>query len=206
MLAMTLLAYPLAVHGLIAAGHVRVAVLLMALLAVGNVVLARRAPVLLALSAALGVAAIASLVFGTDLALRLPPLLINLVLGFTFAASLRRRSTPIVAGLMRLERGDALPPPLAQLARRYTLAWCLFFLLSAVLGAALALYAPLAQWSLFNNVGYFVLLLGLLALQYVYRGMRYPQFGWPAPGRLVRRLNEPQGRAEFAAVWGGGAR
>ena len=206
MLAMTLLAYPLAVHGLIAAGHVRVAVLLMALLAVGNVLLARRAPLLLGLSAALGVAAIASLTFGTDLALRLPPLLINLVLALTFATSLRRHSTPIVAGLMQMEQGDVLPAALARLAQRYTLAWCLFFLFSAVLGSVLALYAPLAQWSLFSNVGYFVLLLGLLGLQYVYRGLRYPQFGWPAPWQLVRRLKEPQGRAEFAAIWAGSSR
>lgn len=206
MLAMTLLAYPLAVHGLIATGHVQAAVVLMALLAVGNVLLARRAPVLLGFSAALGLAAIASLSVGTDFALRLPPLLINLVLAFTFAASLRPRATPIVAGLMRLERGADLPAALARLGQRYTLTWCLFFVSSAVLGSMLALYAPLAQWSLFSNVGYFALLLLLLALQYVYRGVRYPQFGWPAPWQVVRRLNESQGRAEFAALWGGGSR
>lgn len=206
MLAMTLLAYPLAVHGLIATGHVQMAVALMALLAVGNVLLARRAPLLLALSAAMGAAAIASLAFGTDVALRLPPLLINLVLAFTFAASLRPAATPIVTGLMRLERGDGLPPALAQLGRRYTAAWCVFFVASAALGVSLALYAPLAQWSLFSNVGYFALLVVLLAQQYVYRGMRYPQFGWPTPWLVVKRLSEPQARAELAALWSGGSR
>ena len=76
------------------------------------------------------------------------PVLLNLVLCFLFARTLRAGSEPLVTRFARAERGGELPAELARYTRRLTAAWAAFFALMAATSAGLALWGSLgALWS-----------------------------------------------------------
>lgn len=116
-----------------------------------------------------------------------PPVLINLLGGVLFAASLRRGGEPVISRIARLERGE-LNAELAAYTRRLTWIWTFFFVLMVLLCVLLALSAPLPVWSLFANfINY--LLVGLLFFgEFVYRRRRYTQYVHASPLRVIRRI------------------
>lgn len=78
------------------------------------------------------------------------PVLLNLLLGAAFGASLYR-GMPVVERLARLREPD-LPPRAVRYTRQVTWVWTGFFLCSALICAALALWAPLAWWTLYTGL------------------------------------------------------
>lgn len=134
-------------------------------------------------------AGIWSLYAGNVYALFVPSVIINLVLGASFATSLRASGVPIVEWFVRLEFGGNPPPPrLARFARRATFAWVVYFSGIALLSLALAMMAPLEVWSLVVNVLNYVFAITLLFVQYLYRSLRLPEYGVRMPWHTLRDM------------------
>lgn len=80
-------------------------------------------------------------------ALLLVPVLVNLGLLSTFAASLRPGAQPMVERFARLREPELTPDKVAY-CRAVTRVWIGFFAANAAISAALALWAPLEWWTL----------------------------------------------------------
>jgi uncharacterized membrane protein len=157
---------------------------------------------LYALFAALGAL---SLLTNTVYALFLPPVLVNLGLLLLFGMTLRRTSVPLIERVMRMEYpAGELPPPLARYARNVTRVWVGFFGAVALTSAALAVAAPLEQWSLFSNVLSYVFGILLLLAQYAYRALRYREYGVFTPWNTLRCIarRSARERAELLSYAG----
>lgn len=87
------------------------------------------------------------------------PVLLSALLLALFAGSLYR-GMPVVERLARLTEPE-LPPAAVAYTRRVTAVWAGFFLFNGSLCAALALWAPLAWWTLYTGLIAY-LLMGLL--------------------------------------------
>ncbi len=90
--------------------------------------------------------------------LRWYPVLLSLTLLGLFAASLA--STPLIERLARLQEPE-LPPAAVRYTRQVTWVWMGFFALNAGIAASLAVWAPLAWWTLYTGLIAY-LLMGLL--------------------------------------------
>lgn len=114
------------------------------------------------------------------------PVLVNLGLLANFAASLRGEVS-LVERFARMQEPE-LPPGGPAYCRRVTIVWCGFFVANAAVSAGLALWAPVAWWTLYTGlVGY--LLVGLMfTVEYVVRKVIFRRFGDGLPDRLLRRV------------------
>ncbi len=126
--------------------------------------------------------------FAPSLLLYLPPAALNIAFGVFFGVSLARGREPRIASFARLERGGELPPDLALHARRLTWLWTAFFIASAAVGVLLAALAPLHVWSAFVNVASYLAMAALLAGDYLYRKLRFPQYRHASLATLVRLI------------------
>ncbi|MCY7370228.1 MAG: hypothetical protein LH479_05000 [Polaromonas sp.] len=72
----------------------------------------------------------------------------NALLAWIFGRTLRPRCTPLVVTFARIVH-PVLPPPIEGYARKVTLAWTLFFLITCAMSAVLFFFATLATWSAF---------------------------------------------------------
>lgn len=130
-----------------------------------------------------------SLYSGNVYALFFPSVIINLVLGGTFALSLLPRHLPVVEWFTRLEYDGKPPPPrLARYARNATWAWAVYYSGFALLALVLAVTAPLEVWSLVVNVLHYVFAISLLFVQYIYRSWRFPEYGLCMPWHTLRYM------------------
>jgi len=130
-----------------------------------------------------------SLRAGNVYALFVPAVLINLALGASFAWTLRQGALPLVEWFIRLEyAGNPPPQRLQAYARRCTFAWALYFSGFAVLALLLALFASLQTWSLVVNVLHYVFAISLLFVQYLYRSLVLPEFGFRMPWHTLRDM------------------
>jgi uncharacterized membrane protein len=179
MLAGGFIAYPVLVHVLVIWDNPGAALLLM----VGaSLVLAlfyawqhrsssaRLGAVLYGSLAAIG---LASMVAGRVDALFLPQILINLALALVFGGTLRAGAIPLIRRFMHMQLGDTLPAGMQEFARRLTRLWTGFFILMALTGAGLAVFAPLEVWSTFANVVNYLLVVAFFIGQFVYGHARY---------------------------------
>lgn len=116
------------------------------------------------------------------------PVLINLALLAQFAGSLR--GTPLVERFARMQQ-PSLSPAQVVYCRRVTLVWCAFFVLNASISGALALFAPLAAWTLYNGLIAYVLLGLVGGVEYVVRKFRFREYGSGLHDRLLARLFPP---------------
>lgn len=91
--------------------------------------------------------------------LRWYPVLISLALLGLFGSSLLS-GMPMVERLARLTEPE-LPPAAVRYTRQVTWLWVGFFIFNAAVAAALALWAPLAWWTLYTGLIAY-LLMGLL--------------------------------------------
>lgn len=148
---------------------------------------ARREDLLVAVRLPLSIITVAGLAAWLDdrrLVLALPVLINGLLLA-QFSASLR--TTPIVERFARMQQ-----PTLSNEQRAYcrsvTVVWCGFFVLNAVISAALALRGPVAWWALYTGlVAYF--LIGVVAtVEYVVRKARFREYGPGLHDRVLSRL------------------
>lgn len=116
------------------------------------------------------------------------PVLINLSLLAQFAGSLR--GTPLVERFARMQQ-PALAPAQVAYCRTVTKVWCGFFVANALTSAALALFAPLGLWTLYNGLLAYVLI-GLLATgEYLVRKARFREYGPGLHDRIIARLFPP---------------
>jgi len=100
---------------------------------------------------------------------------IHLALAATFGATLRRGATPLItAAAARIHRN--FTPAMRAYTRRLTALWTAYFVAMIVLSATLYLLAPWSWWSLFCNVATPLSALALFVGEYVWRGVRHPDF------------------------------
>ncbi|HEX5660235.1 MAG TPA: hypothetical protein VFX59_23735 [Polyangiales bacterium] len=188
-------AYPIAVYvGLTRFNARGVGLLLLGLLLPGMLLKlrdARREDLLVVLRLPLSICALlglAALLNDARFVFALP-VLINLALLAQFASSLR--GTPLVERFARMQN-PALSPAQVAYCRSVTKVWCVFFVLNASLSGALAIWAPLSWWTLYNGLLAY-LWMGLLgAGEYLVRKFRFREYGSGLHDRVIARVFPPQ--------------
>lgn len=101
------------------------------------------------------------------------PVLINLLLLFVFASSLRAPQT-YVERIARLRDRDFTPAKVRH-CRQVTWVWIVFFVLNAAVTAALALFGSVEAWTFHTSVLSYVLMGVLFAAEWVVRKLRFGQ-------------------------------
>lgn len=183
--ALAYVAYPLAVHWLLAVGRPLIA-LGLATVALGG--LCWSLPGARWRWVALSIIALSSLAAGAlhadELVLFLPPIAINLGLAFFFASTLGRDREPLISVFARVERGG-LTPELKVYTRCLTWIWVVFFLTMAAVSLVLAVTGPRAAWAWFTGVGNYLCVGMLFVGEYVYRRVRFSHYQHASPLRLL---------------------
>lgn len=191
--------YPLAVYfGLLHLSARGVGLLLMALLLPGLLLKfrgARRDDLLAVARVPLSVLAVVALaaVFDDRRFVLGMPVLINLVLLYGFASSLR--STPMVERFARMQ-DPALGPRQVAYCRSVTKVWCGFFVLNAATCAALALVASVSLWALYTGLIAYLLIGVVGGTEYVVRKARFREYGPHLHDRLLAKLFPPPAHPE----------
>lgn len=165
-LAAVTMAYPLVVY--LSIGHLgpQWLALLLVLLAVARACVAgQRFWWLVAGGAALLCAA--AWWHGDALAVKLYPVLVNLVLLVVFAFSFWRPPS-VVERLARLREPD-LPPSGVRYTRQVTGVWCGFFVFNGSMALYTALWGSDRQWALYNGLLAYVLMGLLMAAEWCVR-------------------------------------
>jgi uncharacterized membrane protein len=184
-LALAYLAYPFAVHWLLAAGRPRIA-LALAAVALGGLCwsLADARWRWLALLM-IGLSSLAAGALHADeLVLFLPPIAINIGLALFFASTLSRGREPLISWFARVERGG-LAPDLKVYTRCLTWIWVGFFLTMAVVSLVLAVTGPRMAWAWFTAVGNYLCVGMLFVGEYAYRRVRFSHYEHASPLRLL---------------------
>lgn len=119
------------------------------------------------------------------------PVLINSVLLFSFASSLR--TTPMIERFARMQE-PALSPAQVRYCRSVTHVWCGFFALNALVSAGLALFAPVSVWALYTGLIAYVLIGVLGTTEYVVRKYRFREYGSGLHDRVLAKLFPPTSR------------
>lgn len=118
------------------------------------------------------------------------PVLVNVVLLATFAASLRGEVT-MVERFARMQV-DELSDEEVAYCRGVTLAWCGLFVLNGVVIAVLAVTGPLSWWTAWTG-GIAYGLVGLLfGVELLIRKARFRRYGDGLADRLFARLFPPR--------------
>jgi uncharacterized membrane protein len=105
----------------------------------------------------------------------IPNSLIYGSLAFMFAKTLTKGQIPLVTQLATKIEGP-LPIAIKNYTRHVTFAWAIFFALNVIISIALYYLVSFAAWSLFSNVYSTPLLIGMFAIEFAYRKMRYRQY------------------------------
>ena len=118
------------------------------------------------------------------------PVLVSAVLLVGFGATLWS-DQPMAERFARMKRGDELTPDEIRYCRTVTLVWCAFFAVNGVVAGALALFAPVAWWTLYAGLIAYVLIGALFTVEYLVRSYRFRHYGDGLHERLVARLFPP---------------
>ncbi len=97
----------------------------------------------------------------------------HLALAFAFGQSLRPTKTPVCTRIATSVHG-ALDPALVVYTRQITVAWTAYFVLTAVLSAALFAADLMAWWSVFAGLLAIPLAASMFAVEYAVRLRRFP--------------------------------
>jgi uncharacterized membrane protein len=184
-LALAYLAYPFAVHWLLAAGRPRIA-LALAAVALGGLCWSladARWRWLALLMIGLSSLAAGALHAG-ELVLFLPPIAINIGLALFFASTLSSGREPLISWFARVERGG-LAPDLKVYTRCLTWIWVGFFLTMAAVSLVLAVTGPRMAWAWFTAVGNYLCVGMLFVGEYAYRRVRFSHYEHASPLRLL---------------------
>jgi uncharacterized membrane protein len=178
-----------AVHWLVLAGDLRVAVvvfLCVMVLGPGAQTLLRlwshRGRIVAMSVALLGavVALVALSDTGVRMALVVPPFLGYMATSVFFAHSLLPGEDPVITHMCRIDRGDPLPDGLEAYSRLLTWGWAILPATLAVGAVLLLVFVGIEPWSWMTNVVSPVILIAFFVGEHIYRGIRYPQFGRPS--------------------------
>jgi len=119
------------------------------------------------------------------------PVLINLALLATFAASLG--GTPIIERFARMQEEDELSDEQVRHCRQVTWAWIVFFVLNASVAAVLGWdEAWVDAWAAYNGGVAYALMGVMFAGEYVLRQYRFRRYGAGLHDRLLRRIFPPR--------------
>ena len=99
----------------------------------------------------------------------------NALLAWVFGHTLAAGSTPLVVTFARMVHPD-LPVEIEAYARKVTVAWTLFFLLTCVISAGLFFGAPLAVWSAFAVLLQWPSVAAFFVGEYLLRRRLFSQF------------------------------
>jgi uncharacterized membrane protein len=119
--------------------------------------------------------------------LYLPPLAVNLALCWLFGRTLVRGRTPLIARFAEIEQGS-LSGELAAHARTVTWLWALLCGGAALTSLLLALSGERDAWSLFTNLGNYVLVAALFLGEIAYRRMRFRNYRHQSALQLLRNV------------------
>jgi len=100
------------------------------------------------------------------------PAMVNAMLLFAFASTLRRGSVPMIERFARLQLANPTPDQV-RWCRDWTWIWCRFFVLNGVTAAALAIWAPIEWWAIYNGGLAYVGIGALLAIEWTLRRRRF---------------------------------
>lgn len=100
------------------------------------------------------------------------PAVVNAILLAVFGGTLRRGSMPMIERFARLQLAHPTPDQV-RWCRAWTWIWCAFFALNGVAAAALALWAPLECWAIYNGGLAYVGIGALLAIEWTLRRRRF---------------------------------
>jgi len=118
--------------------------------------------------------------------LLLLPVVVSLYLLVTFAASLRR-GPPMIERFARLVEDD-LPDFTKPYCRAITWAWCGFLAANALVAGALAVAAPLAWWTLYTGLLFYLLMGLLLGAEFVLRKLWFRYYEDGVLDRVFARI------------------
>ena len=99
------------------------------------------------------------------------PVFVNLGLLATFGPTLRW-GPPMIERFARLQE-PGLSEAKVSWCRKWTWLWCAFFALNASVAAALALFAPLRWWTLYNGLIAYGLIGLMFAVELVLRHLKF---------------------------------
>lgn len=155
LLAVATLSYPFLVYFILQHHDARVLVLPLAVLALARLILKRE----WIWSVAVLLLALLALLTNRSLPVKLYPAVVSLSFLAVFGYSLVRPPS-FVERIARL-REPELPPQAVRYTWRVTFAWCLYFLLNAVVATGIALWGSDRAWALYSG-GLAYLLAGAL--------------------------------------------
>jgi len=124
-----------------------------------------------------------ALALDTALAFQLLPAALSAAFLAAFAWTLRPGAEPMITRAARAMERDEIPARILPFLRSTTIVWCVFLAANSVIITLLALYAPLAWWTLWTGVIAYVAMAALLLGEYVVRKVR---FRWYRDGLLDR--------------------
>ncbi|WP_303903291.1 hypothetical protein [Thiohalomonas denitrificans] len=168
------IAAPVGLHLLIIFGYARTGLGLVALVALLHASRGLMSHRFITAAVATAVVGLCSygMVNGDYEALYLPPILVSLSLLILFGRSLQAGAEPIVTRFARILMNET-DPDTQRYTRQVTRVWTLFFALMLIESILLAVYAPLAVWSLFANVLNYLFIAGVFAIELTVRLIRF---------------------------------
>lgn len=194
---LTSIAYPLVIHlAVISNGLVVALFALLVLSALHSINQIQRSGI--ALEALMPVTVfgltLACLVTDSHFAIFLPPVLISLGLFTLFASSLRPGREALITRFARTVMGESDAEVLVY-TRHVTQVWSGFFLVMATESVLLALFAPLATWSLFTNALNYLFVALMFGAEFLYRCIRFRHKH--SPTSFLRQLRSANWREFF---------
>ena len=190
-----LLLYPLLTHALIVVEAERYALLaLMAFSVIGLVGhwLKKRTFSLRGVELYLLVLVIGSVNLSTHSAqaLSAPFIVVHIMLGVFVLRSLTEGSASIFERLLNCVHGYSIPDQVRGYARVFTRIWGWYFTGVATVSLLLAVFAPLAWWSWFSNIGYFIFTPVIIIVMHIYQTRMFGRHGlaisWKDFGTVLR--------------------
>lgn len=115
------------------------------------------------------------------------PVLISVVLLFTFGETLRPGQVPMIERFARMQEKDLSPEKQAH-CRRWTGIWCGFFVVNGAVAALLGIFATPFVWATYTGGLAYALMGALFAIEFVSRRRRFRDFGRGPIDRLLQRV------------------
>jgi uncharacterized membrane protein len=116
------------------------------------------------------------------------PVLTSVALLAQFAGSLR--TVPIAERFARAQESELSDAQVAY-CRAVTITWCIFFVANGTITALLAVFGPLAWWTIYSGAIGYVLVALLATVEYLVRKRRFRKYGRHFVDRLLSRVFPP---------------
>jgi uncharacterized membrane protein len=110
--------------------------------------------------------------------LYLPSIAIPAALAWFFGRTLRAGRQPLITAIAVAASPD-LPDYLRRYTRQLTVLWTAIFVAMVISDLALATLAPQGWWSFMANAGNYLIIGGVVAIEYLIRRLRFRAFAHP---------------------------